>query len=137
MQAEQPTDEARGFRKTFRPVPESAHDGRVLLRTALRRWGLTQLYDSAAVVLSELIANAIRSEAMIELTCRLSEDSQCLQIEVRDQCVELPKLHSPSDDEETGRGLVLVDAISDDWGFRPEPGGKVVYAVLNVVRIPG
>ncbi|WP_214109801.1 ATP-binding protein [Acrocarpospora catenulata] len=53
-------------------------------------------------------------------------------IEVWDPSRQPPRLVEPRADAISGRGLLLVDAVSQDWGYRrPASGGKVVYARIG------
>jgi len=87
------------------------------------------LYDSGSLILTELISNALRYDKPI--TVELSYGPGGLCLEVTDTSTDLPERQSPEDDEENGRGLLLISALATDWGFRPAPGGKTVYAVLE------
>ncbi len=53
-------------------------------------------------------------------------------VEVWDCSRTPPQVVDPADDDEGGRGLLLVGALSSDWGYRrPVSGGKVVYATIG------
>jgi hypothetical protein len=69
------------------------------------------------------------------IVCRLRTDGHRLHIEVQDENRggTLPALRSPHPDDQSGRGLVLVDALSSDWGARDAPlgSGRVVWAELS------
>ncbi len=64
---------------------------------------------------------------------RLSCDQRCVLVEVWDDSVTAPARKSPRLDDESGRGLMLVEALSDRWGwYVPHgPGGKVVWAEVH------
>jgi anti-sigma regulatory factor (Ser/Thr protein kinase) len=81
--------------------------------------------DGAAVVLSELLTNALQhTEGPIRLRVALAGPTA--HIEVRD---ETGKLHrTPAPDVNGGRGLVLVEGLSSAWGVRRDGPGKVVWA---------
>jgi hypothetical protein len=56
-------------------------------------------------------------------------------IEVSDNAPGLPARSDATNDAERGRGLHMVDAMSDEWGCQPKlSGGKVIYAILRVPR---
>jgi Histidine kinase-like ATPase domain len=89
--------------------------------------------QTAELIVSELVTNAACASAstlaVIELSLQLSRDG--LVIEVRDSSPDVPVHACAPHDAEHGRGLMLVDALSQEWGYWPDPrGGKVVYAVL-------
>jgi anti-sigma regulatory factor (Ser/Thr protein kinase) len=95
--------------------------------------------ETAQLIVSELVTNAARASAstlgVIALSLRPLRNR--LIIEVRDQSADVPVLVPADRDEEHGRGLMLVDALSEEWGYSAEPrGGKVVYAALSLTLPP-
>jgi hypothetical protein len=52
-------------------------------------------------------------------------------IVVRDASGSPPVPAGPGDDDENGRGLLIVDALSAGWGWKPAPGGKVVRVLVG------
>ncbi|MYZ34028.1 ATP-binding protein [Streptomyces sp. SID4917] len=99
-------------------------------------WGLSELEDSAVLIVSELVSNAglhakVTPEQIIET--RYFRSSGALRIEVHDGSPDRP-WPRPADPEATdGRGLLLVDALADEWGVADRGGpGKVVWASLSV-----
>jgi len=55
-----------------------------------------------------------------------------LRVDVHDASAVLPELELDAPlDAETGRGLMLVDTLADEWGFYRTPGGKAVYFSLT------
>jgi hypothetical protein len=121
----------RRLSRAFRPLPEAAREGRSALRAALTEWGMSDFYEAASVVLTELITNALPSEDVIDVELYPSEDLRFVHIEVHDTNTELPKQRCPDEDEECGRGLLVVNELATEWGFRLAPRGKVVFAVLD------
>ena len=103
----------------------------------LREWGLPGLADDAEAIVSELTANSVNAsrgldEAAIRLI--LTFDQGELAILVRDEHPGAPQARHPGADDEAGRGLVLVEALSDRSGWYPLEGGspgKVVWAALR------
>jgi hypothetical protein len=65
----------------------------------------------------------------------LRRGSTSLWIEVHDFDVRLPRMAGPDSSAETGRGLVLVDALAKRWGARPTADGKVVWVELEPSRL--
>jgi anti-sigma regulatory factor (Ser/Thr protein kinase) len=120
---------ANRLSRQFEPHPQSAGEARTLLRNALAAWGAPLLYDSGSLILTEMISNALRHEKSI--TVEFSYRPGHLHLEVTDSSTDLPERQSPGDDEENGRGLLLISALTTEWGFRPAPGGKTVYAMLE------
>ncbi|MFF0445527.1 ATP-binding protein [Streptomyces sp. NPDC004609] len=114
---------------------------RAQLRKALAGWGLTAIEDSALLVLSELLTNAVchaftAPEREIETRCTRSPEG--LRIEVRDAGEGRPVPSAPAPEATGGRGLWLVDALADRWGVTEREGpGKVVWAELSIPRDTG
>lgn len=114
-------------------VPESASAGRNLAAWALHWWGLPALQDDVELVVSELVANAARYARCAHVVISLTRlPGGRIRVDVRDGCTEPPVMRAPDDEEETGRGLVMVDALADKWGSDPAPGGKTVWAEFTV-----
>jgi len=86
--------------------------------------------DDAVLVASELVTNAVLHA---ELPCqlRLVSTRDELRIEVEDRAHAQPQRRRPDDDDEHGRGLTIVAALSSGWGSRPTPTGKVVWGVVR------
>lgn len=113
---------------TYAPLPQAASAARRLLTEQLPAWGLADVIEDAGLVATELVANAIRSGRPIRLTVCASEDA--VRIEVFDTSPEPPRRCAPDTCDETGRGLLLVEACAERWGHRRVAGGKVVWATL-------
>ncbi|MGW6415024.1 SpoIIE family protein phosphatase [Streptomyces sp. NPDC055055] len=92
----------------------------------LEEWGLEELAFSTELILSELITNAIRYGAA-PVRVRLLHD-RTLTCEVWDSSSTAPHLRYAANTDEGGRGLFLVAQISEHWGTRYVPGGKVIWA---------
>jgi anti-sigma regulatory factor (Ser/Thr protein kinase) len=106
------------------------------LLAALDAWGLVKLQDAAALVLSELVTNAVvhaRSPRgrLIETRFRRLDDGR-VRIEVHDANGEPPVLCASGETDEGGRGLLLVDALTGgQWGVSGRAGvGKAVWATV-------
>ncbi len=131
------------------PLPSmasSVYTARMHTRTVLNKWHLPHLIDDAELVVSELVTNAIRAANIVttqarypEIYDRMDVICLCLQATARDLLIEVgdPARTSPrvresaSEEDEGGRGLLLVRAIADEWGYRQAPtGGKIVWARL-------
>jgi anti-sigma regulatory factor (Ser/Thr protein kinase) len=108
---------------------------RALVQRVTDVWGYgTQLIDDAELVASELTANAVlhgQAEGCACFDVRLRPGYQHLRIEVADTGPSLPRQKTPGSVAETGRGLLLVEAVSQRWGVvRETPAGKTVWAEL-------
>ena len=115
--------------------PRHVAPARHELRRALDAWGLVGLVDAAELVLSELFTNAVRHariprDGLIETRYERIPDG--VRIEVHDANEIRPVLQTPSADAECGRGLALVDALTQGrWGVDGRDGvGKLLWAVV-------
>jgi len=104
------------------------------VRRALLNAGLQerQLAD-VLLATSELVTNAFEHGERPERMELAYADGR-FALRVYDTGRMLPELRAPSPAEARSRGLVLVQALSEDWGFERCPGGKFVWAVF---RLPG
>jgi hypothetical protein len=124
--------------------PQSARTARRLTRNTLRDWGLTFLAEDAETIVGEFVANALthaagvvsevppsRKQAAENLGLRLFRRTGEVICAVLDPSDSAPVLKAPASVEESGRGLQMVDALSDVWGWSPVAGrGKAVWAIL-------
>jgi hypothetical protein len=120
--------------------PQSARTARRLTRNTLREWGLPNLAEDAEAIVGEFVANAVthavsvpapRKQPSEALGLRLLRRSGEVICAVLDSSDQVPVLKAPASVEEAGRGLQMVDALSDVWGWSPVAGrGKAVWAVL-------
>jgi anti-sigma regulatory factor (Ser/Thr protein kinase) len=102
---------------------------RTLLGTSFACWGPDQSgLDDAALVLSELVGNAVRHATGDVMQVRLRRTGRVLRISVRDGSPVSPRPRTAAVDDESGRGMQIVEALSHRWGWEPVPGGKVVWA---------
>ncbi|WP_431948723.1 ATP-binding protein [Actinacidiphila sp. bgisy167] len=113
----------------------SVADARHRVRARLREWDADEgLCDDAEVIVSELFTNAVMHTGSECVTCGMRFDGARLRLEVSDQgrAPTAPRPRAAGVDEEGGRGLLLVGALSQAWGVRPtdDGGGRVVWAEL-------
>ncbi|MDH6612890.1 anti-sigma regulatory factor (Ser/Thr protein kinase) [Streptomyces sp. SAI-208] len=92
---------------------------RVIVRTALRQWGLPGLIEPAELLATELVTNAFR-HGLGDVGVRLYVTASDLLVEVRDGSSVRPVPSNAALDAEHGRGLLLVTAIADHWGVSPD-----------------
>lgn len=99
----------------------------------LCEWGVAEpVYDDAALVVSELFTNALVHTDSAEITCRVQTTLETVYLAITDQGrgASGPEVREPEEDE-NGRGLLLVNALAELWGVRNEHGsGRTVWAVL-------
>ena len=107
--------------------PRAASDARRFLRSAICREHAASVLDGAELLVSELVTNGVRHAAP-PITLRVQCDgSSGLQVSVSDGGTSGPVPREARADAESGRGMTLVDYISDDWGVLPHEDGKTVW----------
>jgi anti-sigma regulatory factor (Ser/Thr protein kinase) len=119
------------------PLPSAVSCARLHAVHILHEWGLRGLAGDAAMVVSELVTNAVDASAVLPerppVALRLLLNERAVLIEVWDQSPEDPKPRQAGADDECGRGLAVVEALSTRWGFeRSGYRRKVVWAELAV-----
>ena len=135
-------------------VPASVRSARLQARKVLREWRLGSFADSVELLVSELTTNAVRASALLARPLReagqarraarvrfwLSSDRHSVLIQVWDGGHCQPVRQDAGLDAEAGRGLLLVEALSAQWGcYEPAGaagldgpaglGGKIVWAL--------
>jgi len=116
-------------------TPRGVHRARHALTATLTEWGMPDLCDQAGLVLSELMTNAHEHGFVASRSIGISfiQLEAGVRLEVHDTCGEVqPTLVKAADSDETGRGLAIVDAITNQrWGATGRQGpGKVVWAIV-------
>ena len=114
----------------FAPDPVSVRLARDLARAALADLDAGALGD-VLVVVSELATNAVR-HARSPFTLRIVRADGEVRVEVEDRSTAAPAPRQPDRGAPGGRGLPLIDALADAWGFEPRAGGKQVWANVRV-----
>ncbi len=104
-------------------------------RTVVRQleaWGLDAAVDDMAIIVSELVTNAVRyGDDPVEFRLRINGDY--LRIEVFDgNTVDIPQPRQASERDSTGRGMPLIDALAANWGVEIGSAQKVVWADVSL-----
>lgn len=125
----------------FPATPASVAPARAGVRETLTAWGIDgDTADSAVLITSELVTNALTHSAVERIVCRLLATPERLRIEVEDQNRGplRPVPRQPGPDDQSGRGLLLVEALSTDWGVAslPHRYGRAVWAELTTAPPP-
>lgn len=136
----QPCDPGARFAMRFSSTPRGARLARRLSGQRLDAWGIPYDCDTHHVltlIVAELAANAIQHGRVPgrDFHLALTSDATTVRIEVTDTRTErVPVVATPTDAHDTGRGLLLVAALTDRWGWYPcvDGPGKTVWAVLDV-----
>lgn len=95
--------------------------------------GLVALHDTAALLTSEVVTNAVLHGDGTVMVRAHTGDGR-LRVEVQDDGDGAPVLQDAARDSEGGRGLALVAALADDWGVEQVPGGKFVWFELVALQ---
>ncbi|MFF0114758.1 ATP-binding protein [Streptomyces prasinus] len=82
----------------------------------LRYCGLESLVDDAALIVSELVTNAVQHSGGTQITFTLTVDAGFLRISVHDEMPGRPVVRNTGDDAERGRGLFLVQCLTAAHG---------------------
>ncbi|MEV0926518.1 ATP-binding protein [Streptomyces spongiicola] len=122
---------------------EAVRGARKFTGRTLARWDLDERFDDVALVVSELVTNALRHALPADaprdqeppVRLHLMRWTSRLVCAVRDPSEDGPQAGEAEDSAECGRGLFLVDSFSDSWGWHPLAGpltGKVVWALFRL-----
>ncbi|MFD6435871.1 ATP-binding protein [Streptomyces venezuelae] len=113
------------------PRHEGAWVGRCRRISAARLhlWGLpAALVNDVLLVVSELATNALRYGTVLGF--RLIVTTEKVGVVVTDGSVRMPRVRQASADEETGRGMLLVQTFADAWGVRPD--GMATWCTFTI-----
>lgn len=114
-------------RRRFRCQRESVPSARRFVRDALSEQPV-EISDAAELMASELATNCIR-HAHTDFELTIHSQGQ-IRVEVRDTGRGRPTLLSPTPRDASGRGLRIVESMSDAWGVIPAADGKAVWFTL-------
>ncbi|SHM46598.1 ATP-binding protein [Actinacidiphila paucisporea] len=121
-----------GYTQTLPCAVESAEKARQLVRIALCAWGLEGLEDDSALVVTELVANAAQHTPGHFIRVSISRPTPGLvRIDVVDRSTIRPERRNADEYAERGRGLALVEVLTEQWGTDEMPFGKRVWGVLK------
>ncbi|MFI1421298.1 ATP-binding protein [Streptomyces sp. NPDC020731] len=113
--------------------PRSAAVARRLVRTALATWGLEEHIDDAMVVITELVSNAVSHGRLASIRVIVSRPAENrVRLGMVDRSKVIPMMRTDSNgDQLRGRGLVLVDSLTERWGTDLYQWGKQVWGELK------
>ncbi|NUK04215.1 ATP-binding protein [Streptomyces lunaelactis] len=121
---QQPSLREQFYRRERRSVPAA----RAFVRETIADWGLGARADDVLLCVSELATNALVHGVPPGRGYRLRlwlYGDGLLRVEVHDSGDGQPSVREP--DGESGRGLMLVDALADKWGVGERDPGKIVW----------
>jgi len=116
----------------FSAEPASVSRARAFVSSHLQLDGVPQLEDDVLLVVSELVTNAI-THARTQVTVILERSGPSVVLTVCDLSPSVPVMLPADEMAGGGRGLMIVDVLSGDWGVRAGPSGsKAVWASFEV-----
>jgi Histidine kinase-like ATPase domain len=124
--------------RTLGAAPGSVRAARDFTTATLHRWGMAERSQDIAIVVSELLTNALRhallgsgdSRPRWPIRFGLVQPGSCVLCAVADPSEAAPTPQARGSLAETGRGLHIICALSDQWGYVPNDTGKVVWATF-------
>jgi anti-sigma regulatory factor (Ser/Thr protein kinase) len=119
-------------------LPTAVPCARMHAKAVALEWGLPALAEKIELIVSELVTNSVQAAQRShggDLTTKvvrlwLSSDLDCVLIRVWDGDRQMPVRQEAGPDEESGRGLMLVEHLSSEWGAYWKADGKVVWALV-------
>ncbi len=125
--------------RSFAPEAKSVSQARAFTRRMLEEWGAVELVDSAALIVSELVTNAVvHTGTSARLALWLQGHELCVEVEDRHPGRFLPIATEPAPDTaEHGRGLLITMSLSSTWGVEYTPTSKRVWAQFSSDGTPG
>ncbi|KOU19587.1 protein phosphatase [Streptomyces sp. WM6372] len=112
--------------------PDGPAMARHLIRAAVAAWGAADRADEIELAADELMTNAlVHTDGGGHVNVRLTPEGR-IRIEVEDASSALPRRREAGDWAVSGRGLLLVDRLAEEWGVEPRGGGKSVWCEFAV-----
>ena len=125
-------DRAVELRTALRNDPGEVERARILVGASMRRWDMPDDGGVAALLVSELVTNALRYGAQPMRMIARGEGPR-LRVEIHDaRGGEPPRLRRTVPDSATGRGMMVVDALATRWGWSEFGGEKQVWFELDL-----
>ncbi|MEU2777400.1 ATP-binding protein [Streptomyces sp. NPDC007162] len=118
------------FETALAPQQVCAHRARRDITALLMMWEVPQdLLDDVVLAVSELVTNAVQ-HGTGDVRLRAFNTNEQLRIEVTDDNSAPATLRAASDDDTSGRGLLLVSALAQNWGVSED--GKTTWCAFHI-----
>jgi len=120
-------------------LPAAVRDTRKHARSVALEFGLSAIADTTELVVSEIVTNAVRATSDLRgsslttpvIRLWLASDLCSILIRVWDASSQMPTRQDARPDDESGRGLMLVECLASEWGAYQEKYGKVVWVIVG------
>jgi anti-sigma regulatory factor (Ser/Thr protein kinase) len=122
-------------------LPSAVACARGHVRSVVLEWGMPDLADTAALVTTELVTNAIRASESLRINAALDivpvvrislvSDRVSILLRVWDGGDGTPVRHDAGPADESGRGLMIIDTLGAEWGAYRTPDGKIVWVIIS------
>ncbi|MFE1883463.1 ATP-binding protein [Streptomyces diastatochromogenes] len=129
----------RTFTQLFNATPHGARRARQLVANRMDAWGFahgSKVSDTVTLVAAELAANAVRHGRARGrgFRLRLLLEGDVVRVEVLDARMERLPMRAQGEPDEGGRGLLMVEALAENWGVELRPDGvyKTVWADVRL-----
>jgi anti-sigma regulatory factor (Ser/Thr protein kinase) len=111
---------------TYAAEPVSVREARTDLRSVLADAVGTTTLEIVELLTTELVMNSVEhADTKATVTAEIHRDK--VRVAVSDDGPGLPERRGPSDDQESGRGLLIVDSLAQQWGVDQTESGKTVW----------
>jgi anti-sigma regulatory factor (Ser/Thr protein kinase) len=128
---------AKQMTLTLPAAGRAAWVARQVTRETLAAWRVAHLEETAVLLISALVTNAVRHArpGRLAMALYLDADGAWLRIEVHDADPHEPQQRTPGALDESGFGLLLIEALAGKWGVRQTVTGKAVWAELDAWQV--
>lgn len=115
---------------------QSAREARSFVSSALDSWGMENVAEIVTLLVSELVTNAVvHARSEVDVVVQLTPDGA--RVEVSDHSDATPVVRTAESEDESGRGLAIVDSLSRAWGVRARSGGgKTIWFEVPRSAVP-
>jgi anti-sigma regulatory factor (Ser/Thr protein kinase) len=116
--------------RTFPAELGAAREARRFVGDTLAHWGCPELATAAVLMVSEMFTNAVLhgcGDPQVVITLR----GDRMEVQVHDDDTSPPVQRSAGPQDTSGRGLQIVDSLSEEWGSVPYGQGKYVWCSLD------